>query len=40
MRLNEMIAVVTGGASGMGESMVYASEKKREWLILLEEKQK
>ena len=28
MRLNGMTAVVTGGASGMGESMVYALAKE------------
>jgi NAD(P)-dependent dehydrogenase (short-subunit alcohol dehydrogenase family) len=28
MRLNEMTAVVTGGASGMGEPMVYALAKE------------
>ena len=28
MRLNKMTAVVTGGASGMGEPMVYALAKE------------
>ena len=36
MRLNEMTAVVTGGASGMGESMVYALAKEGASLVVVD----
>ena len=36
MRLNGMTAVVTGGASGMGESMVYALAKEGASIIVVD----
>ena len=36
MRLNEMTAVVTGGASGMGESMVYALAKEGASIVVVD----
>ena len=36
MRLNEMTAVVTGGASGMGESMVYALAKEGASVVVVD----
>ncbi len=36
MRLNGMTAVVTGGASGMGESMVYALAKEGASIVVVD----
>lgn len=36
MRLNKMTAVVTGGASGMGESMVYALAKEGASIVVVD----
>ena len=36
MRLNGMTAIVTAGASGMGESMVYASAKEGASIIVVD----
>tara|TARA_B110000305_G_scaffold234193_1_gene291828 strand:+ start:781 stop:1029 length:249 start_codon:yes stop_codon:yes gene_type:complete len=36
MRLNEMTAVVAGGASGMGESMVYALAKEGASIVVVD----
>ena len=36
MRLNGMTAVVTGGASGMGESMIYALAKEGASIVVVD----